>query len=61
MSKESVEFLFKIRSSLMHEQANGDYLNENSEDLDDERMRPEKPVPVQIREIFRGIIHRKSI
>ena len=61
LSKESVEFLFKIRSSLMHEQANGDFLNENSEDLDDDRLRHEKPVPVQIREIFQSIIHRKNI
>lgn len=61
LSKESVEFLFKIRSSLMHEQANGEYLNENSEDLDDDRARHEKPVPVQMREIFGSAIHRKNI
>jgi hypothetical protein len=40
LSKESVEFLFKIRSSLMHEQISQGMINENSED-DDTR-----PVPL---------------
>jgi hypothetical protein len=36
LSKESVEFLFRIRSSLMHD--NNQNINENSADEDDENF-----------------------
>jgi hypothetical protein len=54
LSKESVEFLFQIRSSLMHENK----INEDSED--DENLvttsKLQKAVPTQIREIFNSIV-----
>ena len=55
LSKESVEFLFQIRSSLMHEN-----MNEQSED-EYRQTSKMKSVPAQIREIFQRIITSKSI
>jgi hypothetical protein len=64
-----VEFLFRIRSSLMHD--NNQNINENSADEDEENFgasaspeagrRPQKSVPVHIREIFARILKRKNI
>ena len=67
LSKESVEFLFRIRSSLMHD--NNQNINENSADEDEENFgasnspdkRPQKSVPAHIREIFARILKRKNI
>ena len=48
LSKESVEFLFKIRSSLMHEAAaEGEFDG--------------KPVPQQLRDIFSRNLIKKNI
>lgn len=69
LSKESVEFLFRIRSSLMHD--NNQNINENSADEDEENFgasaspdggkRPQKSVPAHIREIFARTLKRKNI
>jgi hypothetical protein len=65
LSKESVEFLFQIRSSLMHE--NNNNINENSADEDEEfrstneKKSKQKSVPTHIREIFASIIEPKNI
>lgn len=68
LSKASVEFLFQIRSSLMHD--NNQNINENSADEEENFGTPgqgggseskQKSVPVHVREIFSRIIQRKSI
>lgn len=68
LSKESVEFLFQVRSSLMYD--NNQNINENSADEDDETFanrgvetpqKKPKSVPTHIREIFNRIVQRKSI
>ena len=62
LSKQSVEFLFQIRSSLMHDTN----LNENSGDGEEEmynnnQKKQQKSVPYHIREIFGNIVEKKNI
>ena len=56
LSKESVEFLFQIRSQLMHE---------NNEKIDDRAQDPyekkSKPLPAMIRDIFGKIISKRNV
>ena len=70
LGRESVEFLFQVRSSLMYD--NNQNINENSADEDEDeasdpnfavRRRTKKPksVPTHIREIFDRIVQKKSI
>lgn len=58
LSKQSVEFLFQIRSSLMHDSQNN--INENSADEEElqggNSQKKAKSVPSHIREIFSRII-----
>ena len=69
LGKESVEFLFQLRSSLMYDNQN---INENSADEDElepgdvnfgagGRSKKPKSVPTHVREIFNRIIQNKNI
>lgn len=57
LCKESVEMLFQIRSSLMHET----YLNEHSGDEEDMSPKKQKSVSALIRDLFSRIIMTKTV